>query len=187
MFYDLTHGVETDDTIVIRLGQNLIDIQLSFFATLRVPHLNIAFARIRTGCTCLIQLVLAVRSWSMLVSYTPTLPSTVHTLGIRVMNGGQVSAASVERLFTALLPLYIARNSALKTIKLMEASNSRALRSRPISLWHGLRVMEKLGVSVMDLDDRLIVPPICPGVAHLQQKLDRLSSTSTLDALHSTP
>ena len=180
MFYDLTYGIETDDAVTFnRLGQNLTDIQLTFFAPLRVPCLNVAFARIRAGCTRLTQLVLAVRSWSMLGLYTLNLPSTVHTLGIRVMDGQQVSAASVKRLFTAFLPLYVARNRALKTIKFMEASNSRALRSRPISLWHGLRVMEKLGLAVTDWNDHPLAPQSCPGVVQLQQQLDKLSSTST--------
>jgi hypothetical protein len=187
MFYDLTDGIETDDAVIFsRLGQNLTDIQLTFFARLRVPCLNVAFAQIRAGCTRLTQLVLAVWSWSMLGLYTLNLPSTVHTLGIRVMDGRQVSAASVKRLFTALLPLYVARNSALKTIKFMNASNSRALRSRPISLWHGLRVMENLRLVVTDWDDRLIVPPSCPGVVQLQRQFDTLSSTSTVDAHHPT-
>jgi len=188
MFYDLTYGIETNDAVTFsRLGQNLTDIQFTFFAPLRVPCLNVAFAQIRAECTRLTQLVLAVSSWSMLGLYTLNLPSTVHTLGIRVMDGRHglhVSAASVKRLFTALLPLYVARNPTLKTIKFMEASNSRALRSRPISLWRGLRVLEKLGVAVTDWDDRLIVPPSCPGIVQLQRQLDKLSSTSIVDAHH---
>ena len=186
IFYDLTYGIEADDAnIFTQLGQNLTNIQLSFFVPLRVPCLNVVFARFREGCPRLAQLVLAVRSWSMLGSYTLNLPSTVHTLGIRVSDG-EVSAASVKRLFTALLPLCVARNHALKTIKFMDASNSRALRSRPISLWHGLRVTENLGVAVTDFHDRLIVPPSCPGVVHLQRQLDKLSFTSILDAYHPT-
>ncbi|KIM38594.1 hypothetical protein M413DRAFT_12776 [Hebeloma cylindrosporum] len=188
MFYDVTYGVLPKDAVTFsRLGQYLTEIQLSFLVIPRVAHLNAAFARIRAGCTRLTQLVLLVRSWFMLGSYTPNLPPTVHTLGIRVVDGRRVSAASVKRLFTALLPFYVTRNPALETIKFMETSNTQALRSRPISLWRGLRVMEKLGVAVQDLDGRLIVPPSCPGVVRLQQELGKLSSTTTLDIFHPAP
>jgi hypothetical protein len=69
----------------------------------------------------------------------------------------------------------------------MEARNSRALRSHPVLLWHGLHDMEKLGVAIKDLDDRLILPPSCPSVVHLQQQFDdKLLPTSTLEALTPT-
>jgi hypothetical protein len=188
MFYDLTYGSEVEDAITFsRLGQNLTNIQLDVFQAeyLRIPSLDSTFARIRTECSRLRQVVLGVESWSILGSYIPTLPSTIHTLGIRVMDA-QVSAANVKQLFTTLLPLYVACTPTLKTIKFMEPKNSRALRSHPMSLWHGLRVMENLGVAIKDLDDRLIVPPSRPGVVLLQQQLGKPSSTSTLDAHHST-
>ena len=190
MFYDLTYGIENDDAITFkRLGQNLTDIQLGFFEYdrlgLRVSRFRFAFARIQAECARLTRVVLAVRSWSMLGPYIPTLPSTVHTLGIRVTDG-QISEASIKHLFNTLLPFFVACNLALKTIEFLEARNVRALRSHPVSLRHGLRVMEKLGVAIKDLEDRLLVPPSCPGVDHLQQQLRKLSSASTLDALHPT-
>ena len=188
MFYDLTYScvVEADITFH-RLGRNLTDIQLDVFEEqyLQRPRLDPTFARIRTECTRLTQVVLGVLSWSILKSYTPTLPSTVHTLGIRIMRA-QVSAAKVKRLFDTLLPSYVACNPSLKTIKFLEAKNIRALRSHPISLSHGLRVMENLGVVIKDLDDRLIALSSCPGVIDLQQQLDTPSSTSTLDDHHPT-
>ena len=188
MFYNLTYGCAIEDAITFsRLGQNLTDIQLDVFEEryLRIERLDPTFSRIRTKCTRLTRVVLGVLSWSILGSYTPTLSSTVHTLGIRVMNA-QVSATNVKRLFNTLLPSYVAYNPSLKTIKFLEAKNIRALRSHPISLWHGLRVMENLGVVIKDLEDRLIAPPSCPGVIHLQQQLDTPSSTSTLDDHHPT-
>jgi hypothetical protein len=190
MFYDLTYGIETDDAVTFnRLGQHLTDIQIGFFEydrlELRVPRFRFAFSRIREECARLTRVVLAVHSWYMLGPYTPTLPSTVHTLGIRVTDG-QISEANIKQLFNALLPFFVVCNPALKTIKFVEARNGRALRSHPVSLWHGLRVMEKLGVAIKDLEDRLLVPPSCPAVDHLQQQLGKPSSTSTLGALHST-
>ena len=185
MFCDFHYGTEIDDDTFGRLGHNLTNIQLSSFDLFPDSRLTDIFAQIRKRCAHLTQLVLAVRSWSLLVSYIPTLPPTVHILGIRVMNE-QISPASVQRLFTDLLPSYITPNPAIKTIKFMEKKNSQALRSHSVSLWHGLRVMEKLGVAVKDLHDRPIVPPSCSCVAHLQQELDTLSSTSTLDAPRST-
>ena len=186
MFCDFTSGTEIDDDAFSRLGHNLTNIQLSSLDHFTESRLTDIFAQIRTRCTHLTQLVLVVRSWSLLVSYTPTLPSTVHILGIRVMDG-QISDASVKRLFTDLLPLYITHNPALKTIKFMGKRNSQALRFCSVSLWHGLRVMENLGVAVRDLHDRLIVPLTCSEVAgHWRGELDKLSSTSALDALRST-
>jgi len=190
MFYDLTCGIETDDAVTFsRLGQNLTDIQLGFFEydhlELRVPRFRFALDRIRAECARLTRVVLAVHSWSMLGPYTTTLPPTVHTLGIRVVCG-QISEASIKKLFNGFLPSFIVCNPAIKTIKFMEARNSRALRSHPVLLWHGLRDMEKLGVAIKDLDDRLILPPSCPSVVHLQQQFDKLSPTSTLEALTPT-
>jgi hypothetical protein len=188
MFYNLTYGcVAENDITFSRLGRNLTDIQLDVFEQryLRIERLDPTFARIRTECTRLTQVVLGVLSWSILSSYTPTLPSTVHTLGIRIMKA-QVSAAKVKRLFDTLLPSYVACNPSLKTIKFLEAKNVRALRSHRISLSYGLRVMENLGVVIKDLEDRLIAPPSCPGVIYLQQQLDTPSSTSTLDDHHPT-
>jgi hypothetical protein len=129
MFYDLTGAIKTDDADAFsRLGPKLTDIQLGFLKKypldIRVSRLILAFALIRAACTCLTQVVLAVLSWSILGLYTPTLPSTVHTLGIRVMDT-QVSAANVKRLFNALLPSYVACNPSLKTIKFIEARNIR--------------------------------------------------------------
>jgi hypothetical protein len=106
------------------------------------------------------QVVFAVQSLSILSSYTLTLPSTVHTLGMRVIDG-QVSAVNLKQLFNALLPSYVACTPALKTIKFMEAKNIQALRSYLILLWCELHVMEKSGVAIKDLDDRLIVPLSC--------------------------
>jgi hypothetical protein len=190
MFYDLTYGIETDDAVTFsRLGQNLTDIQLGFFEydhmELGVPRFRIALDRICAECARLTRVVFAVHSWCMLGLYT-TLPSTVHTLGIRVMNG-QISEANIKKLFNDFLSFFIACNPAIKTIKFMEARNSRALRSHPVLLWHGLRDMEKLGVAIKDLDDRLILPPSCPSVVHLQQQFDdKLLPTSTLEALTPT-
>jgi hypothetical protein len=102
MFYDLTYGIETDDAVTFsRLGQNLTDIQLGFFEydhmELGVPRFRIALDRIRAECARLTRVVFAVHSWCMLGLYT-TLPSTVHTLGIRVMSG-QISEANIKKLF----------------------------------------------------------------------------------------
>ena len=187
MFYDLTYGIETDDAITFsRLGQNLTDIQLGFFEydhlELRIPCFKFALNRIHAECARLTRVVFAVHSWCMLGPYTATLPPTVHTLGIRVMRG-QISEANIKKLFSGFLPSFIVCNPAIKTIQFMEARNSRALRSHAVLLWYGLRDMEKFGVAIKDLDDRLIVPPSCPGVVHLQQQFDKLSPTSTLDAL----
>ena len=186
LFYDWAYDFEIDNSAesitLSRLGQNLTNIELDVFEERYLPmsRLASAFARIRAECTCLIQVVLGFESWPMLGSYTPTLPSTVHTLSIRVRDA-QISVANVKRFFNTHLPSYIACNPSVKTIKFMEAKNIRALRSHPLPLWHGLRAMEKSGVTIKDLEDRLIVPPSCPGVIHLQQ-LDKPSSISTLDA-----
>jgi hypothetical protein len=182
MFYDLTYNFETDNAISFnRLGQSLTTIQLNFFATdgsyARFPRFRFAFARMRAECSCLTQVVLAVRSWHMLDPSTdpPTLPSTVYTLGICVMDA-QISEVSVKHCFNTVLPLFVTCNPALKTIKFMKARNIRALRAHSISLWHGLRVMEKLGVAIKDWADRHIVPPSCQDIPHLKQQLDKPAS-----------
>ena len=109
MFYNLTYGCQIEDGITFnRLGQNLTDIQFDVFEEkhLQWSRLDLTFAHIRTSCTRLTQVVLGVLSWSILGSYTPTLPSTVHTLGIRVM-GGQISEANIKKLFNDFLPFFI--------------------------------------------------------------------------------
>ena len=161
MFYDMTWGMGNDDFITFGgLGQQITEIQLSFLDKDELdgqgPHIDLTFARIRAECTRLTLVILAVHWWTILGSYIPTLPSTVHTLGIRIISG-QASAANVKRFFNTLLPSYAACNPAVKTIKFMDAKNIRALRSHPIALWHGLHVAEELGVAIKDSEDRKVV------------------------------
>ena len=160
MFYEVTWSMERNAITFRGLGQQLTEIQLSFLDKDELDgqgqHIDLTFARIRAECTCLTQVILAVHWWTILGSYTPTLPSTVHTLGIRIMKG-QVSAANVKRFFNTLLPSYAACNPAVKSIKFMDAKNILALRSHPIALWHGLHVAEELGIAIKDPEDRKVV------------------------------
>ncbi|KIM37654.1 hypothetical protein M413DRAFT_259032 [Hebeloma cylindrosporum] len=183
MLYDWPYGSEIDDVITFsRLGDKLTDLQLNFFGghlrDFRVTALDLLFTRIRAECTRLTQVILVVDSWSILDWYIPTLPTTVHALGIRVM-AEQVSASNAKRFFNILLPAYVASNPSLKTIKFMEERNIRALRSHSLSMWNGFRVMQGLGVAVKDLEDRRIVAPNPPLVPYFHP-------TPTLDGHHTT-